>query len=290
LITSPACSSEASTCSRTKPWIIEVEDLPKLGAALDAAASSGVVGYDAMTQRFEITCLLQKELVNDSSVFGECLTGSVAEPAVRMESVHYLLKEVAGVPSRRPAWFFDVRQQGEGLADVGTHLVDLVQWTLFPGQGIRYQQEIRVLEGAHWPTMMGKEQFQRVTGEARFPEDLAACTLRNPGAGSSTSAPGDVLQYYANNSVVYAIRGLHAALTVRWEFAAAPGVKDSETAIYRGSQARVEVRQGAEQQFRAEVYVVPNQASAMAEVARALRHRIDLLQAVYPGLASRARA
>jgi predicted dehydrogenase len=267
-----------------KPWIIEAEDLPKLGAALDAAALNGVVGYDAMTQRFEITCLLQKELVNDRAVFGECLTGSVSEPAVRMESVHYLLKEVAGVPSRRPAWFFDVRQQGEGLADVGTHLVDLVQWTLFPGQGIRSENEIRVLDAARWPTMIGREQFQLVTGEARFPDYLASSTLRNPGAGSPIASPEDVLQCYANNSVVYAIRGIHAALTVRWEFAPASGSKDSETAIYRGSQARVEVRQGAEQQFRAELYVVPNQASAVAEVDRALRHRIDLLQAAYPGL------
>ena len=39
-------------------------------------------------------------------------------------------------PLHRPASFFDVEQQGEGLTDVGTHLVDLVPWMLFPGQGI----------------------------------------------------------------------------------------------------------------------------------------------------------
>ena len=56
-----------------------------------------MVGYDGMTQRFEITCILQKELVNDAGVFGKPLKGSVNDPAVYMESVHYLLKLVAGV-------------------------------------------------------------------------------------------------------------------------------------------------------------------------------------------------
>jgi hypothetical protein len=49
-----------------------------------------------------------------------------------MESVHYLLKTVAGVPLRRPAWFFDINEQGEGLTDVGTHLVDLVFFVPVP--------------------------------------------------------------------------------------------------------------------------------------------------------------
>ena len=57
-----------------------------------------------------------------------------------MESEHYLYKYVAGVPLRRPPWFFDVEQQGEGLSDVGTHLVDLVPWVLFPGQAVGVEE------------------------------------------------------------------------------------------------------------------------------------------------------
>ena len=37
-----------------------------------------------------------------------------------------------GAPIKRPAWFFDATQQGEGLVDITTHLVDLVQWECFP--------------------------------------------------------------------------------------------------------------------------------------------------------------
>ena len=57
-----------------------------------------------------------------------------------MESVHHLMKVVDGRPNIRPAWFFDTDEQGEGLNDIGTHLVDLVQWTLFPDQAIDYTQ------------------------------------------------------------------------------------------------------------------------------------------------------
>jgi hypothetical protein len=230
-----------------------------------------VVGFDAMTQRFEITCLLQRALVNDPAVFGQCLSGSPAEPAVRMESVHYLLKEVAGVPSRRPVCFFDLQQQGEALADVGTHLVDLVQWTLFPDQPVQYQQDINVLDGKHWPTILTRDDFQRVTGEPEIPATMIDRTK-------------PVLKYYANNSVLYTLRGIHVALTVRWEFTPEPGGNHSETAVYRGSRSRIEVQQGPEQRFKPEVYVVPNEPAHMARVQQALDQRIRNLQRTYPGL------
>ncbi len=273
-----------------KPWIIEPEELPRLQAALEAAEQKGVAAFDAMTQRFEISCLLQRELVNDGDIFGKCLPGSDAEPAVSMESVHYLLKEVAGVPSLRPAWFFDIRQQGEGVADVGTHLVDLVQWILFPEQAIDYRKEITVLRGERWPTVLTPAQFQRVTGERELPEFLTPRSQREE-AHSSNSAlrtPHSALprlDYFANNRVAYAVRGIRVELVIKWDFEAPPGMKDTELAIFRGSTSRVEVRQGREEEYRPEVYVVPNRAEAKAEVLRALRRKVEALQRAYPGLA-----
>ncbi|MEN6536406.1 MAG: putative oxidoreductase C-terminal domain-containing protein, partial [Bryobacteraceae bacterium] len=93
-----------------KPWVIEPEDLAKLELALKTSRIKKVAAYDAMTQRYEISCILQRELVNDEAVFGKPVQGTKEKPAVTMESVHYLLKLVAGVPNLRPAWFFDVRQ------------------------------------------------------------------------------------------------------------------------------------------------------------------------------------
>ena len=105
-----------------------------------------------MTERYEVTSMLQRALVNDTATFGDIVPGTEADPGVYMESVHYLMKLVAGVPNIRPAWFFDTAEQGEGLNDVGTHLVDLVQWTLFPDRPSIIGSDVRVRPAQRWPT------------------------------------------------------------------------------------------------------------------------------------------
>jgi hypothetical protein len=189
-----------------------------------------------------------------------------------MESVHYLLKEVAGVPLLRPSWFFDVRQQGEGLADVGTHLVDQAAWTLFPGQAIDYRQEIQVLHGARWPTVIDRDQFRRVTGENDFPGFL------------SSEVKDGRLDYYANNRVHYAIRGIHIQLDIRWGLSAANGGKDTESAVFQGSKSTVEIRQQAEEAFLPEVYVTLRNPEQKAVLASSLAGKIKALGGRYPGL------
>lgn len=255
-----------------KPWILKSEDLPKLGAALDAADAKKSIAYDIMTERFEVTSLLQRALVNEKSVFGDMVPGTAAEPGVYMESVHHLMKTVAGVPSLRPAWFFDVTEQGEGLSDVGTHLVDLVQWTLFPEQMLDYRKDIQILDGKRWPTVLTKTDFQRVTGAPDFPSYLAG------------SVKGDKLDYFCNNMVAYTLRGVAVKLDVLWRFEAPAGTGDTHFAVYRGTKSRVEVRQGKVENFRPELYVVPAPAAAKAELAAALKAKVDALQAQWPGV------
>jgi len=256
-----------------KPWIIEPDDLPALERALEVAETNGVVAFDGMTQRFEITCLLQRELVNEPDIFGQPASGTSAQPAVSMESVHSLFKEVAGVPNRRPAWFFDIHQQGEGLTDVGTHLVDLVQWTLFPDQAVDYRRDIVVQQAKRWPTMLSRAEFQRVTGETAFPAYL------------STAVTNDQLRYFANTSVRYTIRGIQTRLVVRWEFQTTEGAADTEWAVFRGTRSSIEVRQGKPENYVPEVYVVPSAPARAAKVRAALRKKIQALQTVCPGLA-----
>lgn len=256
-----------------KPWIIEPQDFPQLAAALDTAAAQRIILFDAMTQRFEISVILQRALVNDPEVFGQPLTGSLAEPAVNLESLHHLFKEVNGAPNLRPAWFFDLAELGEGLTDVGTHLVDQVAWILSPDQPVAYDKDIEVLRGTRWPTSLSLAEFQRVTGEKEFPPSLPSA--RNNGR----------LDYFCNNTVDYTLRGVHVRLQTTWEFAAPSGRKDTELAVFRGRRARVEVRQGAEEQFRPEVYVVPNAAADQANLLTALKQRLAALQPDWPGLA-----
>jgi predicted dehydrogenase len=254
-----------------KPWILKSEDLPKLEAALADADHKGLVAYDIMTERFEITTLVQRALVNDRATFGEIVKGTETDPAIYMESVHHLMKVVAGAPNIRPAWFFDTAEQGEGLNDIGTHLVDLVQWTVLPDQPVDYRADVRVLAAQRWPTWIGEEDFRRVTGEPDFPKSLTG------------SIRDGKLEYYCNTLVSYTLRGIHTKLNVIWDWEASGGSGDTHFAFYRGTRSRIEVRQTRADGFRPEVYVVP-MPGTKSQVLSAVRARIEALQRDYPGI------
>jgi hypothetical protein len=143
-------------------------DFARLEQAFATAEKERVLLYDIMTERFEITTILQRVLSRQAALFGELLRGSPREPAITKESVHHFSKIVGGAPLVRPSWFFDVRQQGEGIVDVTTHLVDLVQWEAFPEQALR-PSDATVLHARRWATPLTREQFRAVTGTEDFP-------------------------------------------------------------------------------------------------------------------------
>lgn len=255
-----------------KPWILKSEDFGKLKATLDTADKKGRIALDIMTERFEITTILQRELVNDPAVFGEIQPGSPQSPSVYMESVHHLMKVVSGVPNIRPAWFFDTEQQGEGMNDIGTHLVDLVHWTLFPEKGVDFQKDIEILSAQRWPTTIPLASFQRVTGEKEWPDFLKK-DLKN---GS--------LEYFVNTLSTYKVRGIHTRLNVIWDWEAPAGAGDTHFAFYKGSKAKVEVRQGKAENMRPGLYVVPADAGKKPEILAAVRARLSALSGKYRGL------
>jgi predicted dehydrogenase len=261
-----------------KPWIIHSGDMSKLEQVLNDAERQGTVAYDIMTERYEITSMLQRALVNDAAVFGAMEKGSDAQPAVTARSVHQLMKLVAGVPLRRPVWFFDIDEYGEGLADVGTHVVDLVQWTAFPEQKLDYRTDIRVLDGKRWPTVMSKTDFQKVTGVPEFPQFLAK------------HVKDGKLEYFCNNSVHYTVRDMHVKLEIVWNWEAVDDSGDVYEASFRGTKARVEIRQGKPEHYHPELYVTPNSPGVQAEVFAALKQKIAALQSDYPGVAIEERA
>ncbi len=256
-----------------KPWIIRAEDLPQLEAALALAEQKGLVACDIMTERREITTILQRELVTDPDVCGPLVALGHVNPGVEMESTHHIFKAVNGAPNPRPPFFFDIRDQGEGLTDVGTHLVDLVQWTLFPNQALDYRQDIHVQGGKRWPTPISLNQFKQITGEQGFSPELAAYVH------------GDVFDYVCNSQLDYQLRGVQVRLRVLWNWESPAGV-DFHHAIYRGTRASVEVRQTIKENYRPEVFVAPNGAEHRAAIAAAVSARLERLQNVFPGISS----
>ena len=250
-----------------KPLIVDRKELPVLEAALTAADDRGLIVYDMSSgSRQAIIATLMRLLRNDPKVFGDPVPGTLSDPGVTVASLHHIMKQVAGVPNLRPPWFFDTTQQGESLADVGTHLIDRVHTTLFSDQAIDYRTEIRLHTASRWPTMLSAAQFRQVTGEVAWPEYL------EPWLNA------DTLEYFCNTRLQYEVRGIHITVETRWDWGAQVG-DDTHNASYRGSRARLELRQGPAERYRSEIYVVP-----VADIDTALERRIAGLQTTYPGV------
>src|SRR5262245_32327466 len=104
-----------------KPWMAGGAGLEDLRRALAGPPPA----MEMMTGRHEMTTVVERMLAATPEVFGAFTSDGGA--AISFESVHHLEKRVNGAPLRRPAWYFDVRVQGDGLQDIPTHLVDHAQ-------------------------------------------------------------------------------------------------------------------------------------------------------------------
>lgn len=225
-----------------KPLVIDQEGFGKLQQAFALAQEKDLLLYDIMTERFEITSILQKEMSLIPAVFGTLVDGTLEEPAITKESVHHFFKYVSGQPLIRPDWFFDVTKQGEGLVDVTTHLVDLIQWAAFPDQ-VLDMSEVDMLAAKRWSTPLSSEEFQKVTGKADFPEFL------------HKDLQDGQLQVYGNGEMHYTLRGKHAKVSVIWDFQAPEGGGDTHYSVMRGTKAHLIIQQGEAEAFKPTLYV-----------------------------------
>ena len=190
--------------------------------------------------------------------------------------MHNFSKVVAGAQLKRPQWFFDPQQQGAGIVDVMTHLVDLVQWEAFP-EVILKPADAKVLKARRWTTPLTLEQFGRVTGAKEFPAFLGEYVKDG------------VLQAPANGEFTYTLKGVHARVSVTWEFEAPPGAGDTHFSVMRGTLASLTIKQGAEQGYKPVLYVERN-ASVSAEAhEKALRAAIKKVSKTWPGIDIKAR-
>ncbi len=255
-----------------KPMVITPEQFPMLEQAFVKAGEKGVLLYDIMTERYEITTILQRELSKIPEVFGQLQTGSPEEPAITKESVHHFSKVVSGNQLVRPAWFFDVNQQGEGIVDVTTHLVDLIQWEAFP-EVILNKSDVEILKATRWTTDLTPEMFRNVTKLDSYPDYL------------KNDVEGNILKVYSNGEIIYKLKGIHAKASVIWNFEAPPGTGDTHYSIMRGTKCNVEIRQGVAESFQTTLYIEPLEGQDVSAFGSALDKAFnEILTVKYPGL------
>jgi predicted dehydrogenase len=254
-----------------KPMAIDNEHFEMLKNAFTDAARKKLVLYDIMTERYEITNALQREFAHIPEVFGQLKKGTPQHPGVEMESVHYFYKYVSGNVLSRPSWFFDVKQQGEGLQDVGVHLVDLTQWECFPDRIIDYKKDIQFNSAKRWTSDVTLSQFSAITKLKGFPAFLQKNIVHDT-----------ILKVYANGTVNYKLFGTNVKLTAKWAYAAPEGSGDSQNSVLHGTKADLYVRQGAAEKFTPVLYIEPVTINTAYE--QVLTEKLKIVQAKYPGV------
>lgn len=255
-----------------KPMAINQENFELLKEAFIIAEKNNVLLYDIMTERYEINSIMQKEFSLVPEIFGELVQGSPEEPAVTKESVHHFFKYVSGNKIKRPPWFFDVTKEGDGIVDVTTHLVDLIQWECFPDQIIDYTKEIQMLTAKRWTTDLTPSQFNAVTRLNKYPEYL------------QKDVKDRILQVYCNGEIVYKIKDVHAKVSVRWNFKAPEGTGDTHYSIMRGTKANLVIKQGAEQNYKATLYIEPVAKDNIEIFVKELESNFFKVAEKYPGI------
>ena len=253
-----------------KPWMTRPEALADVGHVLGGGARV----LEMMTARHAPASILAERLVQDPNVLGDFARDG-SEPSIRLTSVHHLEKTVNGAPLRRPPWFFDVRVQGDGIADIPTHLVDQAQRFLaVTGRAAADQAEL--LSARRWSTPVPRALFARVTGAHDFPDDLRDVV------------DGDTLAYAANAELLFRLRGVVVQVTTRWDLTEAPGAGDAHSATVTGTLARIRIDQGPETGFRRRLLVEPG--GGAAQVESAVARAVAAWQREFSGLAAMASA
>jgi predicted dehydrogenase len=250
-----------------KPLVINKEGFQKLKKAFQEAGKKDLLLYDIMTERFEISTILQKELSMVPDVFGELEKGTLENPAITKESVHHFFKYVSGNPLIRPDWFFDTDIEGTGIVDVTTHLVDLIQWEAFPGVTLD-TSNVEMLTAKLWVTKLDLEQFKLVTGKAEYSDFL------------QKNVADDKLSVNSNGEMNYTLKGVHSKVSVVWNFQAPQGAADTHYSLMRGTKANLIIQQGEAENYVATLYVALLNGQDEALVSE-IKNK---LQGRFPGL------
>ena len=175
-----------------KPMAINPEVFEKTEKAARLAQEKGLYFADIMTERCEITTILQHELAKFSFLYGEQEKGTPEDPAIVKESVHHFCKLVNGAPLKRPEWYYDTKVQGEGIVDVTTHLVDIVQWKVRRRGAVRQDVADDDLPRAVQDVNGWRDrQTSRVRGQRRVHVEAEGRELQGVGDLELHGAQGD---------------------------------------------------------------------------------------------------
>lgn len=139
-------------------------------------------------------------------------------------------------------WYFDVRQQGEGIADVTTHFIDLIFWECFPGESISVA-DVDVTASTRFPTLITLDEYKTVTGAESFPEYL------------EQDVKEGVLNVYSNGTIDFVVKGVPVCILMRWDYAPEAGSGDRFHEVIPGTNSSIEIVQDASTGFARRLFL-----------------------------------
>jgi predicted dehydrogenase len=252
-----------------KPWLAAAGGLDDLRHTL----AGGALAVEIMTGRRDVNSVLTRQLAADDQVFGDFEDAGAGVPAIEIASVHHLEKMVNGAPLRRPAWFFDVRVQGDGIADIPTHMVDYAQQLVAAASrsGAGPPAPLELIAARRSATPVPRELFARVTGNPEFPPELR------------DAVRGAELAYFGNAELSFRLAEVRVALDTRWDLSEAAGGGDTHRTVIRGTRAEIRVELSAATGFRRRLSVLPRHDADRLRAA--LERMVAAWQGEHPGVA-----
>lgn len=251
-----------------KPMVIDNAGFERLKNAYAIAEQKGVLMFDMMTERYTLINKIQKSLMNDTLLFGKMQQGTPDHPAIMESSVHHFYR---GGKGNRPYWFFDVLQEGEGIVDVATHLIDLTFWKSFPDKIIDYNKDVKVISAKHWPVNITKTEFRTATSLPDIPESL------------NQYMNDTILEVFANGSIIYQVKGIYAGVRVDWRPATPKDGNDLRDAYAEGTKATLHISQKYGQKGQ-KLYVQKAEGVTEKDFQNNLEMTVARLQTIYPGI------
>ena len=173
-------------------------------------------------------------------------------------------------PLVRPAWYFDIDIQGEGIVDTTIHLVDMAHWMLFPANPIDYEKDIELIEARRWPTGVPLDTFVKITGTHQFPQAV------------QEYVKDDILNYFCNGELIYRLKGVPVHLREIWNLEEPPGGGDTHRSLIKGTRSDLMIRQLPEHDFKTELLIIPR--GHKIQVEETVQDCLEKWSHRYPGL------
>jgi hypothetical protein len=133
--------------------------------------------------------------------------------------------------------------------------------------------DAKVISAKTWNTIVTPAQFTRSTKVEEIPDYLKP----------NLNADGN-LEVASNGEFVFKLHGIHAKISVIWDYEAPAGGGDTHYSLMRGTKVSAIIRQGKEQGYKPMLYLEPREGVDRSSLEESLAAAVKKAVATWPGV------